>query len=164
MKDALGWQLQLKREKANTHLLKANHFCNLCCIEVLAPTLHAEDVWVYFCTSVSELTFCDQMHKHMFIYVPVPYPFLVAKLESFFFYPKVQHDRLMWQMWEWEWVDLTDAELSALCYDWNWNYGCCEEITLADFWLNVYVRVCACLSRHQSMRDQYNCKFQSIAV
>lgn len=119
-------------------------------------------IFLHICLRANLLWPNAQTHVYI---CPCSIPLFSGKAwKLFFFYPKVQHDRLMWQMWEWEWVDLTDAELSALCYDWNWNYGCCEEITLADFWLNVYVRVCACLSRHQSMRDQYNCKFQSIAV
>lgn len=141
MKDALGWQLQLKKENASTRLSKANPFCNPCHIKVL-PSTH-QDVSVYFCTSVLEITFCQQIqawHKHMFICTP----FFVAKLERFL-NPKVQHDCLMWQMLEQEWADLTDVELSALCYDWDWNYSCCEERTRADFWLMCFVCVCVYL-------------------
>ena len=31
-------------------------------------------------------------------------------------------------------------KLSVLCYDWDWNYSCCEERARADFWL-----MCSCV-------------------
>lgn len=142
----------LKRKNASIYLWKANPFCNLRCTKVLPSTHRSEDVSVYFCTSVPELTFCHQIqawYEHMFI-CPLLFrtPFSVAKLERFF-----EPQSSTWLF------DVTDVRIGVGGLDWCWALSTVLWLRLelqllwrkSPCWLLtdvlcVYVCACACVS------------------